>query len=63
MLTRNDFEVIAESLADVRPTAHGISVDDPKAQQWAKDVMAVADALKKINPRFDTMLFCKATQK
>ncbi len=63
MVTRKDFEVIAEKLRESRPIGEGITVSDPEAQQWAKDVHAIGEALEKINPRFDFLRFAQACQK
>ena len=57
MLTRKHFEQLAENLRQQYP---GDPPDSQAADQWERDVKAVADVLEDTNERFDRARFLKA---
>lgn len=58
-MTRQDFELIAATLADSRPkSAPGVRTE--RYNQWIATVKAFADALAADNPRFDRDRFIVA---
>lgn len=61
-LTKKDFEIIAEELKFNNPQYLELRGEKKSKEdfQWEKDVRVVADALKRINPRFDYSKFFRA---
>ena len=55
-MTRKDYEVVAEALAEARPDP----LDVDQVKQWQRDVVAIAAALIDENPRFNQDRFLDA---
>lgn len=56
-MTRNDFEIIAETLKAAKPAPHW---DANKMAQWEVTVSRFCERLRLVNPRFNETLFRKA---
>lgn len=52
-MTRKDYELLGAALLDARPVVTGI-------ETWVACVRAIANALERDNPRFDSLRFLKA---
>lgn len=59
-MTRKDYVLLAAALASVRPTSKAAQHEPILAAQHKVDCAAIADALGRDNPRFDTLRFLKA---
>lgn len=55
-MTRNDFELIARTMASVRPSPGALAMH----AQWLSDVEALATMCKHINARFNKDRFIEA---
>ena len=62
-MTRQHFELIARTLASVRPTKHRDEFDTGMHAQWGDSVSALANALATTNPNFDRARFVAAATK
>jgi hypothetical protein len=58
-MTRKDYELIAEALASTR---YDNNSSIAEAEQWRRDLEAVASALAEDNPRFDKDRFIAAAE-
>lgn len=56
-MTKKHYEVIAYRLNETRPYA---TAEEMVKYRWAKDVIAVANALAEFNPRFNRNKFYEA---
>jgi hypothetical protein len=56
-MTRKDFAVLAEQLAQSWPSNPAAGDANARRRQWQKDVLRICRACRQINPSFDQVRF------